>query len=312
MAKRFSANAKLLLTGEYVVLNGAKALALPLHYSQEMMITYGKENLSNNTFNTFLWEGIDSNGTWFFAEFERGTLQIIKTNDAAVAQKLEQILLTAFQLSNSPQEITQNLSLVKTKLNFDRKWGLGSSSTLLSLIAQWVGVDAYLLLEKTFGGSGYDIACATAQGPIYYTKFPKIKAETVNWNPPFKQNLWLIYLGKKQDTAQSLVKYKSIKPPQTAIKRVSEISKQIAQEQDLQKFCELLQEHEAIISEIIAQKTLKQTHFKTFKGTIKSLGAWGGDFFLAASTEDKDYVKNYFALKGFNIIFPIEKMVRFY
>ena len=43
-------------------------------------------------------------------------------------------------------------------------------STLINNIANWVNVDAYKLLNLTFGGSGYDIACASHNSPITYLK----------------------------------------------------------------------------------------------------------------------------------------------
>jgi hypothetical protein len=45
---------------------------------------------------------------------------------------------------------------------------LGTSSTLINNIAQWFGIDAYELLWKSFGGSGYDIASAQHNKPIVY------------------------------------------------------------------------------------------------------------------------------------------------
>ena len=47
-------------------------------------------------------------------------------------------------------------------------WGLGSSSTLISLLSQWSGVAPEKLLSTSFGGSGYDVACATAKDAIIY------------------------------------------------------------------------------------------------------------------------------------------------
>ena len=46
-----------------------------------------------------------------------------------------------------------------TRLEFPREWGLGTSSTLISNLADWAGADPYALLDKTIGGSGYDLAC---------------------------------------------------------------------------------------------------------------------------------------------------------
>ncbi|TEB41124.1 GHMP kinase, partial [Flavobacterium circumlabens] len=55
---------------------------------------------------------------------------------------------------------------VSTQLTFPKNWGLGTSSTLLNNIAQWAKIDAFTLLKNSFGGSGYDIACAQNNTPI--------------------------------------------------------------------------------------------------------------------------------------------------
>jgi hypothetical protein len=76
----------------------------------------------------------------------------------------------------------QKGGLVETHLEFDRSWGLGSSSTLISNIALWANINPYLLLEQSFGGSGYDVACAQANGPLLYIRNefnPIIKTHTI-------------------------------------------------------------------------------------------------------------------------------------
>ena len=42
---------------------------------------------------------------------------------------------------------------------------------------------------------------------------------------------------------------------------------------------------------------------------VKSLGAWGGDFVLAASAMDSAAITAYFKSKGLNTIIPYEQMV---
>jgi hypothetical protein len=48
---------------------------------------------------------------------------------------------------------------ITTHLNFPKKMGTGNS-LLINNIAQWLQIDAFTLLNNSFGGSGYDIACA--------------------------------------------------------------------------------------------------------------------------------------------------------
>jgi hypothetical protein len=53
-------------------------------------------------------------------------------------------------------------------------------------------------------------------------------------------------------------------------------------------------------------KTVKEALFPDFKGVLKSLGAWGGDFILAISKENP---KDYFASKGYETIIPYSEMI---
>ena len=53
-------------------------------------------------------------------------------------------------------------------------------------------------------------------------------------------------------------------------------------------------------------ETIKNILFSDFKGEIKSLGAWGGDFILASSSE---LTTDYFRNKGYNDIFKYNELI---
>ena len=77
-------------------------------------------------------------------------------------------------------------------------------------MANWAKVDAYKLLKLTFGGSGYDIACAKYDKPIHFRNLKdKISVKEVNFDPVFKENIFFIYLGEKQNTREGIEKYRS-------------------------------------------------------------------------------------------------------
>ena len=59
---------------------------------------------------------------------------------------------------------------LKLKHNWNFLWigGLGSSSTLIYCVAEWAEVNPLMLYFKIDDGSGYDVACAFADGPITY------------------------------------------------------------------------------------------------------------------------------------------------
>ena len=152
--KYFYSPGKLLLTGEYVVLDGAKSLAIPTTFGQSLKITSIPEQVLR-------WQSVDvNNNIWFQADFELDTTSKVVTNSTLeVAQRLTQILQVVCDLNDGFKDNFKG-TLAITELEFPNNWGLGSSSTLINNLANWAQVDAFKLLKQTFGGSGYDIACA--------------------------------------------------------------------------------------------------------------------------------------------------------
>ena len=90
------------------------------------------------------------------------------------------------------------------------------------------------------------------------------------------------------------------------IDRVTSISKQIIKTKSQQEFNLLLDSHEEILSSILKRETIKKELFYDFEGSIKNLGAWGGDFILSSSTSNPS---SYFFSKGFNKILTYDEMV---
>ena len=90
------------------------------------------------------------------------------------------------------------------------------------------------------------------------------------------------------------------------IRKISEITKNILETADFKTFCQLIEKHEIIISDVLEQSTIKESLFPDFEGSIKSLGAWGGDFIMVASEENPMV---YFKSKGFNAVLTWEEMV---
>jgi hypothetical protein len=77
----------------------------------------------------------------------------------------------------------------------------------------------------------------------------------------------------------------------------------------LKDFEKLIYEHERLVASIIELPRAKALYFNDFPGEIKSLGAWGGDFVMAASDLDTDEIQQYFQSKGFNIFLKYEDIV---
>jgi mevalonate kinase len=302
---RYYSHGKFLLTGEYLVLKGALALALPLKLGQSIEI----ETLASNE-NRLHWEAFRPEGKWFSVTLNRQDLVNCSTDDPDKASRLSQILQSVKQLN--PKAFEGNDLNFTTRLNFDPNWGLGSSSTLIANLARWANVNPYELLKLTFGGSGYDIACATAEGPVYYQLIDnKPQVETVDFQPSFADHLFFIYQGQKQSSSKEIKAFLAKANPadlQKDLEAVSEISRAVPQCQNLDEFALLMQCHERIIARCIGQEPI-QKRFPDFEGVLKSLGAWGGDFILAATEWNDNQVKAYFKEKGLEVVFRYNDIV---
>lgn len=300
---KFYSNGKLLLSGEYLILDGATGLALPTTFGQELNVKITDQQ------NTLNWTSIDEKGkTWFEAQYSLPELTVISFDgDINVAETLKKVLLQAKSTSTAFLDDANGIH-VTTKLSFPRNWGLGTSSTLINNIAQWAKVDAFDLLFNSFGGSGYDIACAQHDQAItYQLKHGTPSIETVVFDPSFKDQLYFIHLNKKQISSESIKAYKRNKTDEKAIQRITEISKSLLRANNLSDFNTLLKEHESILSSILKEQTIQERFFPDFKGQIKSLGAWGGDFILATGDHK---TTDYFSLKGYQTIIPYASMIK--
>ena len=303
LKQTYYSNGKLLLTGEYVVLNGAKALAVTTKFGQSLTIEKGSNNLIQ-------WKSFDSDHTIWFEDTIRFDEIISKTKSDAfsdVKTKLIAILHQAY--IQNPTFISKAKGyIIETKLTFPRHWGLGTSSTLLNNIAQWLNIDAFELLQKSFGGSGYDIACAQTNEPIIYTlENGKPHFETVNFNPTFKENIHFVYLNKKQSSSNAISNYISKQHKvDKIITKINTITEETLLVNEGRDFALLMEKHQAIMSDVLEMLTVKEQLFHDFKGVVKSLGAWGGDFVMVLSKENPT---EYFSKKGYTTILTYDEMV---
>ena len=293
----YYSHGKLLLTGEYVVLDGALALAVPTKFGQSLEV----EPISANNIE---WIGYEENGNIWVQEIFTLT-QIQGTSQPVTDVRSRLLQLLQFCYKESPWEGGFKMH---TKLTFPRNWGLGTSSTLVNNLAQWRKIDAWDLLQATFGGSGYDIACAKNEVPIIYQLLdgdPLVKR--VNFLPKFSKYLYFVHLNQKQDSQREVQKYlrknhdwaKTIQP-------INRITKAVLACSDVQEFLQLIREHEVKMSDVLQSPTIQETFFSDFEGGIKSLGAWGGDFVLVVSQNNPS---SYFASKGYTTILRYDEMV---
>lgn len=300
--KTFYSNGKLLITGEYVVLDGAKSFALPTKLGQYLQV---EEGLNKEIY----WKSFDSDGSvWFetklsFSEISNNSHQ----ENQPIKNTLIEILHEAFLLN--PVFINESDGhIITTKLTFPRNWGLGTSSTLINNIGQWLQIDAFTLLKNSFGGSGYDIACAQNNSPILYQlKNRKTTVTSISFKPEFTKNIYFIYLNQKQNSKEGISTYRNKKADlSNIIPKIDSITNRIINTNDLEIFINELEKHEIIISQLLETKTVKEMLFPDFNGSIKSLGAWGGDFIMVVSKENPT---TYFNKKGYETVLAYKDLI---
>ena len=302
----YHSNGKFLLSGEYLVLQGARALAWPLNLGQSLEVT-----TINDRNGMIHWDAYTPKGFWFASIFSKHDFTVHASDDMDKADNLSKIF-GAIKTLNPNILQDENDYFFTTRLEFDKDWGLGSSSTLISLLAQWANVNTYELLKMTMGGSGYDIACATASQPIFYQlKNGNPIVEKADFKPAFANKLYFVYQGHKQSSGKEVKSFKERAQKldfSSEISEISNISEKLASTVSFNDFCALLTRHEEIMSRCLDQPALK-SYYPDFQGIIKSLGAWGGDFFLAVTELSEEEVKSYFHNKGLDTIIKYKDIV---
>ena len=293
------ANGKLLLTGEYFVLDGARALALPTALGQTMRIT--EEGIDGY----LRWKSYDvGRKVWFEGDFELPGLIYLQGTDGEIGIRL-QTMLEAICTLYPPFLLEHTCLSVETHLEFSRHWGLGSSSTLIYLLAQWAEVDPYKLLKSTFGGSGYDIAAAARQNPFFYRIGDPPEVSSCPFAPSFADHLYFVYLGQKQNSRDGIALYKEKRPVANGmLEEITHLTHSFSECRDLKDWDALVHAHELVVGQYLGLPRARDLHFSDFWGEIKSLGAWGGDFVVASSDRPEEETRAYFNERGFSVFLP--------
>lgn len=273
MPQRLSlrANGKLLLTGEYLVLKGAMALAMPLCFGQTMEVSPTNSGYIS-------WESYDNSGRWFFCHFNPRSFAIRDTDSDSISERLLSLLSKARKLN--PAFLQGNGFNVTINANYPLKWGLGSSSSVISLVARWAQINSWELYKLYSKGSGYDLACAETNDTILY-RLNNGKQEIIPAKPgeALKRYCYFAFLGNKQDTDEEVNAFLNKQDvSQEDIARITTLTLDICEDSEYVPFLRKIEEHEAILSRILKKPTLKALRFQNFSGMVKSLGAWGGDF----------------------------------
>jgi mevalonate kinase len=301
------ANGKLLLTGEYFVLDGVPALAVPTKLGQSFTV----DVLPKGPEHDLYWLAYDKNGDrWFSRAFDQVEWAQPQVHNEDSAARILQILHAAESLNTGCTKRIRGVEF-RSRLEFERKWGLGSSSTLIAAVAYWLEVNPYELLERTFGGSGYDLACAIAQGPILYERNgsdPKVA--DLNWKPEWVKQTHFVYRNQKQNSREGIRAYRAAAVSEREKKAIGEITSALLDPTlHLRAAAQLLRQHETLVAETLGMQPIQEELFPDFPGQLKSLGAWGGDFIWALSEESPEKVRAYFNERGYETVINYEDMV---
>lgn len=258
-----------------------------------------------------MWICYDEHGEkWFSSHISLYDFSAVDTTDEAVSKTLQKMLKNCVRL-NSEFLSKWNGFKVETTLTFPRDWGLGSSSTLYCLLGEWADINPLELYFKVANGSGYDVACGLAESPItYICSDDEVGYTAIDYAPTFSKQLYFVHLGQKQSSDDAIKDYiKKVKNKKKLVADITDITEQVLEATTLATFEGLLDQHEAIISDAMGYTTAKELHFSDYWGSVKSLGAWGGDFVLATSSKSEAETAAYFHDKGFKTAVPYKDMI---
>ncbi|MFT7591146.1 MAG: mevalonate kinase [bacterium] len=296
----FYSHGKLMLTGEYIVLAGAQALSVPTKLGQKMRVE-PTENASIH------WKSVDCNGdVWFENEFQYPNFEVSKTVDTNIEGRLIQLL--QFIKKYSSLDLQKSGWDIETTLEFERQWGLGSSSTLVANLAKWSDVDPIKLLHAGFKGSGYDVATGMENDTILYQiKNGKPTWKKASFQPLFVDQLFFVYLGEKQQSEKEVAAFDIGSITKQDIALFDTLTNDLLACETLPDYSYIMTSHEMELGQILNRSTVKYARFADYPFSIKSLGGWGGDFVLVVGNpEDKEYFKT----KGYDTIINWADMIK--
>lgn len=172
-------------------------------------------------------------------------------------------------------------------------------------------MNAHDLLQNSIGGSGYDVACAESDSAILYSLAEGNSYSLIlNWKPAFADKIYFAHLGKKQSSPDAIKYYKQQLQNKTqAANEISRLTNLLWKATELSAFEEIIKEHETLVGSQLKMLKVKDSLFNDYWGSVKSLGAWGGDFVMLTNTESREDLNNYMAQKNIDTILSWEEMI---
>lgn len=297
-----SSPGKILLTGEYFVLWGATAYALPTLHRHYL-------NVFDNTHSpNHQWTTWYNNQQIFSCEIDKQTLEplLLKGSENS-AHFIKNILQASHQINPAPFAKIYHFD---TRLTFAPEWGLGSSSSLIVNFARFIDANPFVLHRKVSKGSGYDVACAHYEKPLLFQNPENPEVKFVNPDFNFTHHLYFLPLNIKKDSQTAVNEILSKSVSSTLLQKASEISKRVSQANDIDTFSWLLSKYTQLVVENLRISNPLEKLFDDFSGTLKPLGAWGGDLVLVASREKEEDIRKYFTSKGYPTLLKWHEVIK--
>lgn len=280
-------------------------MAVPLNFGQNLDVDENEQGFIS-------WQSHANDGSiWFSGKYNLRGFDIIESSNPDIAKHPQRLLNAAKTLNPDFCSSSSGCNVIST-LNYPLLWGLGSSSTLIAAVAGWAGIDPFELHFKVSKGSGYDIACAISNGPVIYTlRGNKPEFERITFSPSFADQIYFVYQGNKQDSAEGIQKYRyrNSNPDIKIINSANSLTDKMLQSRTLHDFEQIICEHELLISRLLDAPSIRQTTFSDLPGEVKSLGTWGGDFCMLTWHDDPATFSAYLKSKGLEIGFNFNDIV---
>ena len=289
-----------MLTAEYLVMAGADALVMPINKEQELWL----EESSNSLLK---WESYFNQDLWFEAVFHPDDFRVMSSTDIKKANYVSGLLKSALKLTKNRPRLHH--SVIKTDLQFNPDWGMGSSSTLIVNLSHLFDINAFDLHKSVSNGSGFDIAAGMSGFPFRYRlKRNKREISPIILPDLFYEHAYFVYLGKKVSSDQAIESFNPSDPTwKMPVKYINEITAQFSEVDSFEELSRITAEHEMFMSEVLGMASPVK-RFADYPYGMKSLGAWGGDFIMVMHPRNKKEVEKYFHHKGCPVVFSAKEL----
>lgn len=289
---------KLMLAGEYAVLKGATAIALPTTFGQSFCFGPQEEGCTLVT---------KHRGKILFQGCFATTGDEIAVSDAKKGAFIASVLKGARNMYG--EDLPSFHLLINS--DFPLEWGLGSSSAFLTAMAHYLQLDALELNEQLGHSSGYDVATQWhRRSMLFKRRENEHKVMPVKLDYAFSDSLYFIWTGRKSDTKASVQAHQHHLNRDDLARRIEPFVTQMAFATSLEDFIQALQAHESFLAEVLEQPGIQEIFPELAKIPAKWLGAWGGDFSLLVWQEEPQKLRELLQKAGITTLIPWREMVR--